>query len=57
MTSLGPVLEAAFAVTGIKKLNATAASRAQHAGSEGRPGQCEAAAYKLSSRRLRRRRS
>ena len=46
MTSLGPVLEAAFAAAGIKRLETTAAVSAQHAGSDGLPEHCDAAMYR-----------
>ena len=49
MTSLGPVLEAAFAAAGIKGLEATAADSAQHVGLDGLPENCEAAIYGCSS--------
>ncbi len=52
MTSLGPVLEAAFAAAGIKQLNATPAISAQRVGSDGPPGHCEAAKYKSTKPRL-----
>jgi hypothetical protein len=45
MTSLGPVLEAAFAAAGINRLEATAADSAQHVGSDGPSEHCEAAMY------------
>jgi hypothetical protein len=56
MTSLGPVLEAAFAAAGIKRLTTTGADSAQRVDSDRPPEHCELAMYKPPKRRMRLRR-
>ncbi len=56
MTSLGPVLEAAFAAAGIQGLNGTAANSAQRVGSDGPSEHCDAALYKAANGRMQTRR-
>jgi hypothetical protein len=56
MTSLGPVLEAAFAAAGMERLKISGADSGQRVGSEGPPEHCDPANYKSADRHARMRR-